>query len=180
MVATQVSKVEGGRSPATPRRHTAVEYVWAVARLSLGWIFLWAFLDKLFGLGHETASARSWLNGGSPTKGFLSHATGPFAGMFHDMAGNAIWDWLFMLGLGGVGAALILGIGMRIATVSGVLMLVLMWAAELPSANNIFMDDHIVYAIVLIGLLMVGAGRTLGLGAAWIRTPLVRRFRWLA
>lgn len=178
MVAIQEPLVEGGRAPST--RRTAVDYVWAAARISLGWIFLWAFLDKLFGLGHATPSARAWINGGHPTKGFLANATGPFKGVFHDMAGNAFWDWLFMLGLAGIGVALILGIGMRIATISGVIMLVLMWAAELPSANNIFMDDHIIYAIVLIGLLMVGAGRTLGFGTAWTRTALVRRFRWLA
>ena len=40
-------------------------------RLALGVEFLWAFVDKLFGLGYSTPSARAWLNGGSPTKGFL-------------------------------------------------------------------------------------------------------------
>ena len=30
-------------------------YALAAARLALGWTFLWAFLDKMFGLGHETA-----------------------------------------------------------------------------------------------------------------------------
>jgi len=29
----------------------------AVLRISLGWVFLWAFLDKLFWLGHETRPA---------------------------------------------------------------------------------------------------------------------------
>ena len=43
-------------------------------------------------------------------------------------------------------------------------MLVLMWAAELPLANNPFMDDHLIYAIVLVGLALAGAGTTLGLG----------------
>jgi thiosulfate dehydrogenase [quinone] large subunit len=178
MVATYAPRVESGRAPST---HTpAVQYVWAAARIALGWIFLWAFLDKLFGLGHETASAKSWLNGGSPTKGFLSHATGPFSGIYHDMAGNAFWDWLFMIALAGIGVALILGIGMRIATISGVLLLVLMWSAALPPENNLFMDDHLIYAITLIGLLLAGAGKTLGLGGVWIKTTLVRRFRWLA
>jgi thiosulfate dehydrogenase (quinone) large subunit len=35
---------------------TAARYVFAGVRLALGWTFLWAFLDKLFGLGHETTS----------------------------------------------------------------------------------------------------------------------------
>lgn len=45
----------------------------ALLRLSIGFVFLWAFLDKLFGLGYATPGARAWINGGSPTKGFLSN-----------------------------------------------------------------------------------------------------------
>ena len=43
-------------------------------------------------------------------------------------------------------------------------MLVLMWAAELPLANNPFMDEHLIYTIVLVGLALANAGATLGLG----------------
>ena len=43
-----------------------------------------------------------------------------------------------------------------------------------------FMDDHIIYALVLIGLDAVGAGKTLGLGGRWARTALVQRNGWLA
>ena len=50
----------------------AARYLFAGTRLALGWIFLWAFLDKLFGLGHSTPSTGAWINGGSPTKGFLA------------------------------------------------------------------------------------------------------------
>ncbi len=38
------------------------------------------------------------------------------------------------------------------------------------------MDDHIVYALVLVSLVLTGAGHVLGLGRAWERLPLVRRF----
>src|SRR5436190_898216 len=82
--------------------------LWGIARLGLGWIFLWPFLDKLFGLHHETPSANAWIHGGSPTSGFLSHATGPFAGVFHSFAGQAWADWGFMLGLLFIGSALLL------------------------------------------------------------------------
>jgi thiosulfate dehydrogenase [quinone] large subunit len=68
---------------------------------------------------------------------------------------------------------------MRIAAASGSLLLVLMWAAELPLANNPFMDDHLVYAMVLVALALAGAGRTLGLGAAWERLSFVQRNGWL-
>ncbi len=158
----------------------AVPFLAAGLRLALGWTFLWAFLDKTFGLGHETASADAWLEGGSPTEGFLSFATaGPFAGAYQDIAGAAWADWLFMLGLAGIGIALVLGVAMRIAAVSGALMLVLMWTAVLPPANNPFMDDHLIYAGVLVLLAALGAGRTLGLGTWWENLPLVRRNDWL-
>ncbi|HEX6472115.1 MAG TPA: DoxX family membrane protein [Streptosporangiaceae bacterium] len=161
---------------STVSAHGAVAYVWAVARLFLGWIFLWAFLDKLFGLGHETPSAKSWLDGGNPTKGFLSGAKGPFEGFYHNIAGDPWANWLFMLGLAGIGAALILGIGIRIAAAAGVVLVVMMWAAVLPPENNVFMDDHLVYAVVLIGLALVSAGDTLGLGRWWGSTQLVRTY----
>lgn len=153
----------------------AARYVWALTRISLGWVFLWAFLDKTFGLGHETPAAGAWIDGGHPTQGFLAKAAkGPFQSFYNDLAGHAIVDWLFMAGLLGIGAALILGIGMRVAAASGALMLVMMWSAVLPPENNVFMDDHLIYALVLAGLALVNAGDTLGLGAWWSRLRPVR------
>jgi thiosulfate dehydrogenase [quinone] large subunit len=152
-------------------------YAAAAARLSLGWIFLWAFLDKTFGLGFATESKNAWIDGGSPTNGFLSNApTGPFKDLYNDIAGATWADWLFMTGLLGIGIALVAGITMRIAAATGVLLLVLMWTAVLPPENNPFMDDHLVYAIVLVLLAALGAGKTLGLGTHWENLPIVQRF----
>jgi thiosulfate dehydrogenase [quinone] large subunit len=163
----------------------------AVFRVVLGLEFLWAFLDKTFGLGYATPSARAWINGGSPTKGFLSHvAVGPLEGTFHAWAGAAWADWTFMLGLLGIGLALILGIGLRIAAVSGTLMLLGMWAAEWPLAKftstgepsmstNPIVDYHIIYALALIAFALTYAGHTWGLGKLWAKLPLVQRNRWL-
>ncbi len=164
---------------ASLTRERALGYVWAATRLGLGWIFLWAFLDKMFGLGHETASADSWIHGGSPTEGFLSGSVGPFSSIYHGIAGAGLVDGLFMVGLAAIGALLILGIGMRFACGAGALMVVLMWSAALPPENNLFLDDHIIYALVLIGLALAGAGNTLGLGRWWTKTSLVQRFPWL-
>lgn len=166
-----------GTPVAAPGRARFADYIWAVTRISLGWIFLWAFLDKLFGLGRATPSEGAWLDGGSPTEGFLANApTGPFQSFYNGLAGAAWADWLFMIGLLGVGVALILGIGVRIAAVAGALMLVMMWTAVLPPPNNPFMDDHLIYAMVLIGLAAVNAGAVWGLGKWWARTTLVRKF----
>ncbi len=164
--------------PATPDR-PFVRYIWAATRLCLGWTFLWPFMDKLFGLGHETASADAWLNGGNPTMGFLSHSAGPFSGIYQSIAGAGVVNVLFMGGLLGIGVALLLGIAMRPACIAGATLLMLMWSASLPPENNLFMDDHIIYALVLIGLAAVGAGKTLGLGKWWSRTEVVQRYSWL-
>jgi hypothetical protein len=48
-----------------------------------------------------------------------------------------------------------------------------------PPASNPFMDDHLIYAAVLVVLTLLGAGTTLGLGRRWAATPLVRRNTWL-
>ncbi|MEO3789554.1 hypothetical protein ABGB14_05045 [Nonomuraea sp. B10E15] len=165
-----------GETGATTAARRPVDHVWAIARISIGWIFLWAFLDKTFGWGLATPAGRAWIAGGSPTTGFLKgtgdHALG---GFFSILAGQAWVDWLFMAGLLGVGLALVLGAGTRIAAGAGSLMLVLMWAAELPLATNPFMDDHIVYSIVLVGLALADAGTTLGLG----NLPIIRRNPYL-
>jgi len=171
---------------AGPREHTVARYAWAASRISIGFVFLWAFLDKAFALGYATGTDRvtgeidrfsdaAWINGGSPTTGYLSGVAGPFKGVFEPLAG-AVWaDYLFMIGLLAIGAALMLGIGMRIAAATGALLLTFMWMASLPLENNPFMDDHLVYAIVLIGLAAVHAGDTLGLGRTWARLPIVAR-----
>ena len=166
----------------TPGRRydTATRYVLAGVRIALGWVFLWAFLDKLFGLGHETTSAKSWLNGGNPTKGFLgSAAKGPFSGFYHAIAGTSVVNVLFMAALLGIGGALILGIGMRLAAGAGAVLTVMMWSAVLPPASNPFMDDHLIYAGVLVLLALLSAGDTVGFGRAWGRLPLVQRASWL-
>ncbi|WP_375803513.1 hypothetical protein [Streptomyces sp. A012304] len=127
----------------------------------------------------------------STTMGFLSGvAVGPMESTFHDWAGATWADWLFMLGLLGIGLALTAGIGLRLAAVAGTAMMALMWIAEWPPAKHLsdgsasmstnpFADYHLIYAVVLIALAAAGAGATWGLGRAWARLPFVSRNRWL-
>jgi uncharacterized membrane protein YphA (DoxX/SURF4 family) len=110
----------------------------------------------------------------------------PFQSFFHAIAGTWWANGLFMLGLLAIGVALIAGVAMRIAAISGVLMLAMMWLAEVPFAQftsageptgspNPFADSHYIYAIVLIVLAATYAGTTWGLGATWARLPFVHR-----
>jgi thiosulfate dehydrogenase (quinone) large subunit len=157
--------------------------VLAVTRVATGFVFLWAFLDKTFGLGYSTPSAKAWINGGSPTKGFLASVdVGPLQGLFHNIAGATWANWLFMLGMLGVGLALILGIGLRVAAGAGTAIMAMMWAAEWPLASgssNPIVDYHVVYALAAIVFALTYAGQTWGLGKIWAKLPIVQKNRWL-
>ena len=84
-----------------------------------------------------------------------------------------------MIALLGAGVCLILGIGMRIASIGAAILVMLMWLAIAPwasytgadgatvASNNPIVDDHVVYAAVLLLLMFVHAGRYLGLGRKW-------------
>jgi thiosulfate dehydrogenase (quinone) large subunit len=155
--------------------------VWEVLRLLMGWLFLWAFLDKVFGLGFATTPDKAWLTGVSPTYGFLKFAaSGAMANVYHGLAGSVVVDWLFMLGLLGVGLGLTLGVAVRLVSLVGVLMVLLMFTAlSLPPANNPLFDEHIIYAVVFVGIHFTRPGVWLGLGQWWRRTTLVRAYPWL-
>jgi thiosulfate dehydrogenase [quinone] large subunit len=160
--------------------------VLAVLRIAFGLTFLWAFFDKLLALGYSTGVGQdgsvdrfgdaAWIHGGSPTNGFLAFgADGPFKEFYNSIAGAAWADWLFMLGLLGIGIALTLGVGMRFAAVAGGLLYVLMWTVVLPPDNNPVLDDHILGAITVVALALVNAGDTWGLGHWWSRQEVVER-----
>ncbi|MBT6690896.1 DoxX family membrane protein [Candidatus Parcubacteria bacterium] len=160
--------------------YTAKHYLRGLLRITMGWIFLWAFLDKLFGLGFATEAGKSWLDGTSPTTGFLKFGTsGPLSTFFQSLASNMLVDWLFMLGLLLIGLALILGIAMRLACWSGALLMLLMYVAILLPEHNPIIDEHIIYLLVLLLLLKTKAGYPLGLGGWWSNLNLVQKAKWL-
>ena len=103
---------DAGRTDATS---TFAARSLAALRIAFGLTFLWAFFDKLFGLGYATPEERAWINGGDPTAGFLKGSEGPFDSFYHSLVGDWWVSPLFMIGLAGIGLALTLGIGMRIA-----------------------------------------------------------------
>jgi thiosulfate dehydrogenase [quinone] large subunit len=161
----------------------------AALRIAFGLTFLWAFFDKLLALGYHTGYNQegvldrfgdaAWINGGSPTEGFLTFGVNPdspFASFYNNLAGYAIVDWLFMLGLLGIGLTLTLGVGMRIGAISGFLMYLFMYGAVMVPENNPVFDDHLIGAITMIVLFFTLAGDTWGFGKAWAKTHLVRKY----
>ncbi|HEX5948529.1 MAG TPA: DoxX family protein [Actinomycetota bacterium] len=167
--------------------------IWAVLRISIGWVFLWSFLDKLFALGFTTGRAESgaidffgpaaWINGGSPTEGFLQfgvHTKGFLVDFYQGLAGGAWVDWVFMLSLLFIGLGLIFGIATRLAAIGGIVWMAILYSASAVwPEHNPFMDEHVIYAIVLAGVAYVGAGRYFGFGRWWEQTALVKRAPFL-
>jgi thiosulfate dehydrogenase [quinone] large subunit len=157
----------------------------AVLRIATGFIFLWAFLDKTFGLGYSTPRAAAWINGGTPSQGFLKSpaVVGPFKPFFAAIA-SPTTDILFMIGMIAVGVAVILGIGLRISAVAGTIILLFMYLAEWtfgPNAasTNPVVDYHIIFALSLIVVAALSAGDAWGLGRTWKRLSVVQNHRWL-
>ncbi|MGV8142410.1 MAG: hypothetical protein ACP5NS_02125 [Candidatus Pacearchaeota archaeon] len=176
----------------TSRLHplTFRHYFWAIVRIAMGLIFLWAFFDKLLGLGFATCRDsttdvvnymcdKAWVNGGSPTFGFLTYGVhGPLTSLYNSLASSTLVEWLFMLGLFFIGFTLTFGIMIRLGALSGSLMLLLMYLGLLPPENHPFIDDHIIYAFVMLGFAFVHTCKHLGFGEWWTNLGFVRD-RWI-
>lgn len=148
-------------------------------RLALGFIFLWSFLNALFGLSEAITPDKSWLAGNSPTYGFLKFASkGAFSGLFSAIAGNILVDWFYMMGLLGVGLALILGIGLNIAVYSGALMMFLIYLSRFPPEHNPIIDEHIIY-ILLLFFLKDNSGKFWSIRENWVKLDLVKKNKFL-
>ncbi|PZU48789.1 MAG: hypothetical protein DI566_03005 [Microbacterium sp.] len=185
MSALHATSVPTGTAAVAPApANTALANAIAVTRILMGFYFLWAFLDKTFGLGFATPAERAWVAGGSPTTGFLTNATAesPLAGLFTAIAGNALVDWLFMLGLLGVGVTLILGVGVRVGALAGIAMLALMYLAEFPltltGSNNPLIDSHIIDMGVMAIAFFAVADQRLSLAPIWRKVVGDRTWLW--
>ena len=157
-------------------------WAWTVLRILLGWSFLWAFLDKMFGLGFSTcrgfgpegtaASSIDYLcdaamiKGGSPTYGLLeygtkgSHTGGRFTWMASSGPTSSGWaDVLFMLALLFGGVALMLGIGTRIAAIGSAILIAFMFLAlDVWPEQNPINSSHLTEFFVYLGIATVGPG----------------------
>lgn len=169
-------------------------WAWTLLRLLLGWSFVWAFLDKMFGLGFATCRApdsssidyfcdAAMARGGSPTYGFLNFGTAGShtGGLFDWMAPSApdsinLADVGFMAVLLFGGVALMLGIAVRSAALGGALLMAFMFlAGDVWPENNPINSSHVIEMVAFLGIATVGAGRFSLQG--WVNTkiPLLSR-----
>lgn len=193
MTATATSERRSEPRPPVRRRPLGATW-WGLLRIAIGWVFLWAFFDKLFGLGFATCRNprtgdidvmcdAAFAEGGSPTFRFLEFGTeqSHTGDLFEWLAPSSptspnIVDWVFMISLLAIGVGLVFGVAARLAAIGAAVLLVLMYLAGFvwPETNP-FLDEHLIYALALLGVAFTGAGRYLGLGEWWNRLPPVQR-----
>ncbi len=82
----------------------------AALRVAMGFVFLWPFLDKTLRLRLQHRGDKSWINGGSPTKGFRRASTSARSSPSSQHRRHLVGELLFMGGLLAIGLALILGV----------------------------------------------------------------------
>ncbi len=143
----------------------------ALLRLGMGLTWLWAFFDKLLGLGFATTPENAWLAGGSPTQGYLSFviAEKPLGAIISGILTPIypLVDFALMGMLLIVGVALILGIFTRIGSILGIIFMLSIAIASWPFANHPFIDDHIIYTLILLLFIVLPVGKWIGLGNWW-------------
>lgn len=142
-------------------------------RLLMAWTFLYA-------ASHQV------LNPKFSAVAFLSHTK-----TFHDVyailarpALDPVLTFLVSYGHLLIGLSLLVGFLVRLSGVAGMFLLMMYWTAHMDwpfieNQNNFIVDYHVVYTVVLLFLVVRGAGRVWGLDAWAKTTPLFQNNRLL-
>lgn len=130
-------------------------------RILLGVFFFWVGLMKL--------------RTGFSAEGYLVNATsGPFAEIFADLAGMGWVNIMVVYGEIAIGLGLITGTLVRLASASGILMMILYYLSALPPEHGPI-DQHVIYAGIFWLLIISGAGRMYGIDGWLEKQALVVR-----
>lgn len=124
-------------------------------RITTGWMFFYAGITKVT---NPAWSAEGYLKGAKTFHAlfawFASPALLPYV--------NFVNEW----GLTLLGAALILGMGVRFSSILGAILMLLYYFPILdgwyPNAHSFIVDEHVIYAAALLLLAAVRAGRVWG------------------
>ncbi|MDO8599546.1 MAG: DoxX family membrane protein, partial [bacterium] len=140
----------------------------AILRIVLGWLFLYAGITKVL---DPAWSAAGYLRGAKTFTGFYQWlASAPNIGWV-----NFLNEWGLVL----LGISLILGIGVRLSGVLGAVLMLLYYFPVLvfPRVGQGYLvDQHIIYALVLLSFAAMRAGRVFGLEEWCAGLPVCRRF----
>ncbi|HEY9584231.1 MAG TPA: DoxX family protein [Candidatus Paceibacterota bacterium] len=138
-------------------------------RVSMGWLMLYAGITKVL---DPNWSAAGYLQGAKTFAGFYQWLTQPNI----LPAINFINEW----GLTLLGVSLILGIFVRLSSVFGTVLMMLYYFPVLTfpyiSQHSFIVDEHVIYALVLIFFAAIGAGRYYGLDTWCAGLPICVKF----
>lgn len=143
----------------------------AAARAMLGWLMLYAGLTHLLDLKFSAA-------------GYITQAK-TFVDFYAWLAQPAFLpavNFLNVWGLTLLGVSLILGIGVRFSSVLGAVLMLLYYFPVLDFpyvARGFLVDQHIIYASVLIFFATIKAGRYYGLENWCENLPICRNYKGL-
>jgi len=160
----------------------------ALLRISLGLVYLWAFGAQGFGITYSNSvtapsgkagsygwhfsydSSHGWISSGfshSPTAAYIGNTHGPLAFIVQRLP-QGLDDFGWMFAIAGLGIALTFGIFMRIAGWGGFLLNILIWFSGFPPSSNPVIDGtHTIYALLILLLMFLHAGRRWGFGRWW-------------
>ena len=68
---------------------------------------------------------------------------------------------------------------MKLASLAGATMLILMYLSAFPPQNNPIVDDHIIYALVLLVLANIDSKKATAISSWWNKTQLAKTFSFL-
>ncbi len=151
-------------------------YCLAAFRILVGWIMLWPFLDKLFGLGFATPSGGGMIDGVSPSSYVIYVTDGIFKDFYTSLAGNQIVDIIMMFGLLVLGVTLILGIASKLTTIGMTAFLLIMYSLHIPPTDNPIIDHRVIFIIGLIAVYFLGGYEKLSVYDKWKELSIVKRF----
>lgn len=145
------------------------KFIIALLRISMGWLLFYAGITKIFDPQWTAA-------------GYIKAAK-TFTPFYHWLAKPEILpvvNFLNEWGLTLIGIALILGIAVRLSSILGAVLMILYYfpVLEFPyiRPHSFLVDEHIIYASVLLLFASVRAGRIFGL-ENWCRNlPLCSKF----
>ena len=138
-------------------------------RIGMGWLMFYAGITKVL---NPAWSAQGYLKGAKTFPGFYQWLLQP------DVLPiiNFINEW----GLTLLGVSLILGIGVRLSSIFGAVLMLLYYFPILdfpyPNPHSYIVDEHIIYALVLLLLAGLRAGRIWGLENWCTNLPICSTF----
>lgn len=133
-------------------------------RVAVGWMMFYAGITKVL---DPSWSATGYLQGAKTFAGFYQWLIQPNILPII----NFVNEW----GLTLLGISLILGIFVRLSSILGAVLMVLYYFPVLTFpyvAHGFLVDDHIIYALILVFFAAIGAGRYYGLDTWCANLPI--------